>query len=319
MRCTATAEAWAAQGHRQRRRHGPLLVRPHHPRIRRPGLGPGGQALTPAAGGHRLHPMLERRRHRAPVPGPARRPVRRAGPAPAGRRQRLGARLPARRHGRSRRSPAPAPAGQLRAAPCRRLVRGRRCRRRGRLPAARDLGRRRARRCSTTPTASAPCSANWTSGCWPKARTCGLYEMLGATPREMDGVAGTALRRLGAERVARQRGRRLQPLGRPPPPDAAAPRMRRVGALPARRARRRALQVRAARPRRPRCCRRRPTPSPARPNCARPPPASWRAMPPVAPPSPQRQARQRAGRADEHLRGAPRLAGGASPRTATAG
>jgi 1,4-alpha-glucan branching enzyme len=73
------------------------------------------------------------------------------------------------------------------------------------------------------------------------------FEMLGATPRDMDGVAGTGFAVWAPNASARQRGRRLQPLGRPAPPDAAAPRVRRVGAVPARRAGRRALQVRAAR------------------------------------------------------------------------
>ena len=41
------------------------------------------------------------------------------------------------------------------------------------LPPAGDAGQAAATRCSTTPTASAPCSARWTPGCWPKARTCG--------------------------------------------------------------------------------------------------------------------------------------------------
>ena len=50
-----------------------------------------------------------------------------------------------------------------------------------------------------------------------------------------DGVAGTSFAVWAPNAVARQRGRRLQRLGRPPPPDAPAPRMRRVGDLPARR------------------------------------------------------------------------------------
>ena len=107
--------------------------------------------------------------------------------------------------------------------------------------------------------------------------------------------------------IARQRGRRLQPLGRPPPPDAAAPRMRRLGDLPARRRRRRALQVRAARRATASCCRRRPTRMRARPSCARPPPAWWRRCRRWQPASRAAPARQCAGRADEHLRGAPGL------------
>ena len=48
------------------------------------------------------------------------------------------------------------------------------------------------------------------------------YRMLGAHRARVDGVARRALRRLGAQRRARQRGRRFQRLGRPPPPDARA-------------------------------------------------------------------------------------------------
>jgi hypothetical protein len=104
-----------------------------------------------------------------------------------------------------------------------------------------------AARWPTTPTASARCWASWTPGCWPKARTCGRSRCW--APRRASTAAWPApLRRVGAERLARQRGRRLQPVGRPPPPDATAPRVRRVGDLPARRACRCALQVRAARP-----------------------------------------------------------------------
>ena len=61
-----------------------------------------------------------------------------------------------------------------------------------------------------------------------------------------------ALRGVGAERAARQRGRRLQRLGRARPPDALARVERRVGDLRAGGARRAPLQVRApiaARPR----------------------------------------------------------------------
>jgi 1,4-alpha-glucan branching enzyme len=47
-----------------------------------------------------------------------------------------------------------------------------------------------------------------------------IYRHLGAHPRVVDGVAGTLLRRLGAARGPRERGRRLQPLGRAPLRDA---------------------------------------------------------------------------------------------------
>ena len=62
------------------------------------------------------------------------------------------------------------------------------------------------------------------------------------------------LRGVRAERAARQRGRRFQLLGRPPPRHAGA-RQRLLGDLRPRRARRRQIQVRDHRPRRPACCR----------------------------------------------------------------
>jgi hypothetical protein len=169
--------------------------------------------------------------------------------------------------------------------------------------------------CSTTPTASARCWASWTPGCWPKARTCGRSNA-GRHAAQVEGVAGTGFAVWAPNALAGQRGRRLQHLGRPPPPDAAAPRVRRVGDLPARRGRRRALQVRAAR---------RAGPSAAaegRPLYARQAelrPATASVVAPL-PPVPPRRTRhgQRAGRADEHLRGAPGL-WRRKPERATAG
>ena len=72
-----------------------------------------------------------------------------------------------------------------------------------------------------------------------------LYERLGAHPRTMEGVAGTAFAVWAPERVAGQRRRRVQQLGRPPPPDAQARRGGLVGAVHPRRRARHALQVRA--------------------------------------------------------------------------
>jgi hypothetical protein len=144
------------------------------------------------------------------------------------------------------------------------------------------------------------------------------YEMLGARPRTHGRRGRHALRRVGAERLARQRGRRLQLLGRPPPPDAAAPRVRRVGALPARRGPGRALQVRTA-GRDGRLLPQKADPY-ARQAELRPATASVVAeMPPVAPPSPARQAANALDAPisiyEVHLGSA----GGASPRRATAG
>ena len=81
-----------------------------------------------------------------------------------------------------------------------------------------------------------------------------LYDKLGAHPMTLDGVDGVGVRRAGAERQGRQRGRRFQFLG------CARHPMRVRGngywelfvpACP----RRRPLQVRRSRPRRPACCR----------------------------------------------------------------
>ena len=75
-----------------------------------------------------------------------------------------------------------------------------------------------------------------------------IFERLGAHPTHDRGRRRRRLRGVGAERAARQRGRRLQPLGRPPPPDAQARRGRRSGrsSSPAS-PRGTRLQVRAAR------------------------------------------------------------------------
>ena len=56
------------------------------------------------------------------------------------------------------------------------------------------------------------------------------------------------LRGVGAERTLGERGRRVQRLGRPPPPDALARRVRDLGALPAGRRAGRPVQVRDPRP-----------------------------------------------------------------------
>ena len=67
-----------------------------------------------------------------------------------------------------------------------------------------------------------------------EGRHYGLYHKFGAHPRVRDGVAGTALRRLGAECQARERGRQLQPLGRAQARHAGARRLGRLGAVRAR-------------------------------------------------------------------------------------
>ena len=70
------------------------------------------------------------------------------------------------------------------------------------------------------------------------------WEKLGAHVHDDRRRHRRALRRVGAERAARQRHRRLQPLGRPRAPDAAARAVGRLGDLRSRSDGRRLLQVR---------------------------------------------------------------------------
>ena len=97
---------------------------------------------------------------------------------------------------------------------------------------------------STTPTRSSPRSASSTSTSFAEGRHEELQRVLGAHPRELEGVAGVAFAVWAPERALRQRRRRLQLLGRPPPPDAKPRGVRHLGALRARGGRRRRLQVR---------------------------------------------------------------------------
>ena len=60
------------------------------------------------------------------------------------------------------------------------------------------------------------------------------YKILGANERDVDGVRRRAVRRVGAERGARQRRRRFQSLGRPAPPLAGASWLWRLGIVRAR-------------------------------------------------------------------------------------
>ncbi len=78
------------------------------------------------------------------------------------------------------------------------------------------------------------------------------HRFLGAHARTVSRRARHALRRLGAERRARQRRRHVQPLGRPLSSDERARQLRRLGAVHARATERRALQVRDLGPRQPR-------------------------------------------------------------------
>ena len=89
------------------------------------------------------------------------------------------------------------------------------------LPAARAL-RRATSSSSRIPTAFRRCCPISISICSAKAPISALYDKLGAHPMALDGVDGVAFVVLRAECAARQRRRRFQFLGRPPPPHARA-------------------------------------------------------------------------------------------------
>ena len=72
----------------------------------------------------------------------------------------------------------------------------------------------------------------------------GLWHHLGAQVRVHQGTTGHIVRGVGARRPGGPGRRRLQRLGRPDPPDESPWQFRGLGDLPARRRRRRALQVR---------------------------------------------------------------------------
>ena len=96
-------------------------------------------------------------------------------------------------------------------------------------------------------------------GCWPtlgemdlhlmgEGRHEGLWRHLGAIVRVHQGLCGTVVCRLGAERHKRARCRGLQRLGRPGSPDAGAGQLRRLGDLPPGSRTRGPLQVRGGQP-----------------------------------------------------------------------
>ena len=105
------------------------------------------------------------------------------------------------------------------------------------------LGRLANGRC-TIRIATARSWARWIFIFSPKEIIGELYEKFGAHLRTIGDERGRLFRGLGAERAARQRGRRFQWLGWPRQSDAQTPRQRRLGIVSARRKRRRALQVR---------------------------------------------------------------------------
>ena len=98
----------------------------------------------------------------------------------------------------------------------------------------RPLSRRRRARQARRRTTSRRSSPTSTCTCSAKATTTRIYYKLGAHPAELDGLRRHALRRVGAERRARQRRRAVQPLGRPQARDADARRLRHLGAVRAR-------------------------------------------------------------------------------------
>ncbi len=97
---------------------------------------------------------------------------------------------------------------------------------------------------SSTRTASGASSASTTSTCLREGTQMQGPREARRAPDEPRGHRGRALRRLGPERGTRQRDRRLQLLGRPPPPDAPPGATGRVGDLHPGARERREVQVR---------------------------------------------------------------------------
>ena len=169
---------------------------------------------------------------------PARRSVRRARHARARRRAALGARLLAGRRGRrrARREDRRSVARAARSCIPTASSPARSPRRRKPFPYRLRFTRRRRRPGRrTTPTASRRCSASSTSICWRRAAIAASTSGSARIPCSIEGVDGVAFAVWAPNAQPRQRGRRLQRLGRPPPPDAQARRGRRLGALRPRR------------------------------------------------------------------------------------
>ena len=269
------------------------------------------QRLTPAAAGHRHRPACSTTHDIDLIcQRPPRRPVRRAGPACTTPTAALWLRafLP----GAAQVAVVDAGSGAAlaRAAAARTPTACSKARcpaARRRLPAAGALGRRQQSLLDDPYRFGAGARRDWTSGCWAKARTCGPSRCWARTPREMDGVAGTsfAVWAPNASRVSVVGDFNLWDGRRHPM------RLRRECGvweifLPGVAAGAR-YKFELLRPRRPAAAAEgRPVRAPGRAApghrqrrgaaCRR-----WRRA------RPQRQARQRAGRADEHLRGAPGL------------
>jgi hypothetical protein len=193
-------EAWAAQGHCQRRRHGAVLVGPHDPRVRAQiwHVTPAPERPLPRRTGADTidtQSLSDTQRHRdRPGPRPPRRPVLRAGAARRRRRPACGARLPAR----ARQLVVAVAGGRRRNAGTLLLVHVTHGRRRVRgpalpaaaLPAACLLGRRHRR--FDDPYRFLPVLGELDAWLLAEGTHLRPFEVLGATPRTHDGVAGTA-------------------------------------------------------------------------------------------------------------------------------
>ncbi len=120
-----------------------------------------------------------------------------------------------------------------------------------RLSVARDVGRRLDRPRSTIRTATGRSSPTSICTCSTKARTIALVRNARRAHHHARHPHRRALCGVGAQRAPGQRRRRLQQLGRPRAPDARDSAGGLLGDFPPRPGRRRSLQVRSARRRRP--------------------------------------------------------------------
>ena len=111
-----------------------------------------------------------------------------------------------------------------------------------------------------TPTPSARCSGPMDDYSSARAPTCGSSTSWARTRSSHEGADGVHFAVWAPNAAPGLGGRRLQRLGRPPPPDAAAPRHRHLGDLrPRRRPRARSTSTSSSAPTA-RCCRSRPIP-----------------------------------------------------------
>ena len=100
--------------------------------------------------------------------------------------------------------------------------------------------------CDIDPYSFAPQIGDFDLHLFGEGRHRHAYRMLGAHLCTVDGVTGTRFATWAPNARARQRGRRVQPVGRPLPPMRVRGVQRRVGTVPAGRGAGRDIQVRAA-------------------------------------------------------------------------